>query len=117
MASFIKIQTQANIDSANGIGFLINPEKIVSVQSDGGDPGFNYISFVVARGGNPNEVWQLEIDANIPAASTGFPVTQAMNKAIEIAISTPGTVVDFNAVLKGIAVDGTSVLDINITNP
>ncbi len=117
MASFIRIQTRENIDNANGIGFLVNPEKIVSVQSDGGDPGFALISFVVARGGNPNEVFQLELDANIAAGSTGFPLNQAMNKAIETAILTPGTVVDFNAVLKSIAVDGTAVVDINITNP
>mgnify|MGYP003111521668 CR=1 FL=1 len=117
MASFIKIQTQTNIDAGNGVGFLINPEKIVSVLSDGGDPTFTYVSFVlssipsrlVSSGSTNVSVRALRIGAVVPAASTGFPVTEAMNKAIETAISTPGIVVDFNAILKGIAVDGFSI--------
>lgn len=119
MASFIRIQNQSNIDNATGVGFLVNPEKIVSVQSDGGDPGFTYVSLTLPKSNNtaPPDVYQLEIDANIPAASTGFPVTEAMNIAIETAILTPGTVVDFNAVLKSIAVDGTFVIDVTVTNP
>ncbi len=119
MASFIRIQNQSNIDNATGVGFLLNPEKIVSVQSDGGDPGFTYVSFTQSKSNltSPPDVIQLELDVNIPAASTGFPVTEAMNKAIETAILTPGTVVDFNAVLKRIAVDGTFVIDATISNP
>ena len=119
MASFIRIQTQANIDNANGIGFLINPEKIVSVQSDSGDAAFTRVSFTQSKSNLtvPPDVIQLELDANIPTASTGFPVTEAMNKAIEAAILTPGTVVDFNAVLKSIAVDGTFINNATITNP
>tara|TARA_Y100000385_G_scaffold272581_1_gene313558 strand:+ start:365 stop:712 length:348 start_codon:yes stop_codon:yes gene_type:complete len=112
MASFIKIQTQEDIYNANGIGFLVNPEKIVSVQSDGGDPGLSYMSFLIPK--NNGNVFTLELEANIPAASTGFPVTQAMNKAIETAILTPGTVVDFNAILKSIAGDGTFIIYIGV---
>ncbi len=119
MASFIRIQTRENIDNANGIGFLVNPEKIVSVQSDSGDAAFTRVSFTQSKSNltSPPDVIQLELDANIPVASTGFPVTEAMNKAIEAAILTPGTVVDFNAVLKSIAVNGTFINDVSITNP
>jgi hypothetical protein len=119
MASFIRIQDQVNIDTATGIGFLINPEKIVSVQSDSGDPAFTRVSFTQSKSNltDPPDVIQLEIDATIPAASTGFPVTEAMNKAIETAILTPGTVVSLSAVLKSIAVDGTIINEAQVTNP
>jgi len=122
MASFIKIQTQTDIDNATGIGKLVNPEKIVTVQSVNGDPTTTLVSFVLssipssATGTGSRTVSVLEIEANIPIASTGFPVTEAMNKAIEIAILTNGAVVDFNAILKGIAVDGVFINSLSINS-
>jgi hypothetical protein len=109
MASFIKITTTANIGT--GIGFFINPEKIVSVQSDGGDQSITLVSFILPL--SSGLVFQLEIDCNPGTTPAGeFPITRAMNAAIETAISNPGVVVDFNAILKTIAVDDLVVLDV-----
>ena len=118
MASFIKIKTTANINT--GLGFFINPEKIVSVQSDGGDNTFTYVS-LIPSGNQPTvnaQVYQLEIDCDPGSTpSDEFPITRAMNAAIEIAISNPGVIVDFNAILKGIEVDDIVVTGVNIVNP
>ena len=113
MASFIKITTTANVGT--GIGFFINPEKIVSVQSDGGDPAITLVSFILPL--SSGLVFQLEIDCDLGTTPSGeFPITRAMNAAIEIAISNPGVVVDFNAILKTIAVDDLVVQDVFIAN-
>lgn len=116
MASFIKITTTANINT--GIGFFINPEKIVSVLSDGGDPGITLVSFILplsSQGGG--NVYQLEIDCDPGSTPSGeFPITRAMNAAIETAISNQGVVVDFNAILKNIAVDDLVVQDVFSAN-
>jgi len=109
MASFIKITTTANIGT--GIGFFINPEKIVSVQTDGGDASITLVSFILPL--SSGLVFQLEIDCDLGTTPSGeFPITRAMNAAIETAISNPGVVVDFNAILKNIAVDDLVVLDV-----
>lgn len=111
MASFIKITTTANIGT--GIGFFINPEKIVSIQSDGGDPAITLVSFILPLSSNSTQVYQFEIDCDPGTTPSGeFPITRAMNAAIETAISNPGVVVDFNAILKNIAVDDLVVLDV-----
>lgn len=118
MASFIKITTTANVNT--GIGFFINPEKIVSVQSDGGDQAVYFVSVILPKSDAtaPPEVTQLSIEIDQATTPSGeFPVTKAMNTAIETAISTPGVVVDFNFILKNIAVAGVEVTDVYVTNP
>ncbi len=118
MASFIKITTTANVNT--GIGFFINPEKIVSVQSDSGDPMVTFVSVVLPKSDAtaPPQVNQLSIEIDTATTPAGeFPVTNAMNTAIETAIATPGVVVDFNFILKNIAVAGVTVTDVTIANP
>ncbi len=111
MASFIKVTTTANIGT--GVGLFLNPEKIVSVQSDGGDPSITLVSFILPWSSNGPQNWQVEIDCDPGSTPSGeFPITRAMNAAIEIAISNPGVVVDFNAILKTIAVDDLVVQDV-----
>jgi len=121
MASFIKISTSANFGT--GVGFFINPEKIVFAQNDGGDPQTYFIrldipvqSQQVAGPVTGNEVYGIGIDVvdNRVGPPNDFPLLEAMNEAIEIALNNDKVVVDVNLMLiqkvgRDYIIDGVSI--------
>jgi len=121
MASFIKISTSANFGT--GVGFFINPEKIVYFASDGGDPAIYFMRLnlptqvqQVAGPINSNEVYGIGIDIidNRVGPPNDFPLLEAMNEAIEIALNNDDVVVDVNLMLiqkvgRDYLIDGVSI--------
>lgn len=106
MASFIKISTSANYGS--GVGFFINPEKVVYFASDGADPAQYFLRLdlptqvqAVAGPVNSNEVYGMGIEVvdNRVGPPNDFPLLEAMNEAIEIALNNDDVVVDVNLML------------------
>ena len=121
MASFIKISTSANFGT--GVGFFINPEKVVFVQNDGGDPATYFIRLNlptqvqgVAGPVNNNEVYGMSVDIvdNRVGPPNDFPFLEAMNEAIEISLNNDDVVVDLNLMLiqkvgRDYTIDGVSI--------
>ena len=121
MASFIKISTSANFGT--GVGFFINPEKVVFVQSDNGDPATYFIRLnlpsQVQGIANPvtnNEIYGMSIDIvdNRVGPPNDFPFLEAMNEALEIALNNDDVVVDVNLLLiqkvgRDYLIDGVSI--------
>jgi len=106
MASFIKISTSADVGT--GKGFFINPEKIVFFKSDGADPALYFMRLnlptqvqAVAGPVSNNEVYSIAIDItdNRVGPPNDFPLLEAMNEAIEIALNNDDVVVDVNLML------------------
>ena len=121
MASFIKISTSADVRT--GKGFFINPEKIVYFASDGGDPAQYFLRLdlptqvqQVAGPVNNNEVYGIPIEVvdNRVGPPNDFPLLEAMNEAIEIALNNDDVVVDVNLMLiqkvgRDYLIDGVSI--------
>ncbi len=121
MASFIKISTSADIGT--GVGFFINPEKIVFFKSDGADPALYFMRLnlptqvqQVAGPVNNNEVYGMSIDIvdNRVGPPNDFPFLEAINEAIETALNNDDVVVDVNLLLiqkvgRDYLIDGVSI--------
>tara|TARA_R100000773_G_C4198195_1_gene101573 strand:+ start:123 stop:497 length:375 start_codon:yes stop_codon:yes gene_type:complete len=121
MASFIKISTSADVGT--GKGLFINPEKVVFVQSDSGDPATYFIRLNlptqvsnVAGPVSNNEVYGIGIDIvdNRVGPPNDFPFLEAVNEAIETALNTDDVVVDVNLLLiqkvgRDYTIDGVSI--------
>jgi len=106
MASFIKISTSANFGT--GVGYFINPEKVVFVQTDSGDPVTYFIrlnlpSQVQPIAGAPadNAIYGMTVDIvdNRVGPPNDYPFLEAINEAIEIALNNDDVVVDVNLML------------------
>ena len=105
------------------MSFFINPEKVVFVQNDGGDPATYFIRLnlptqvqQVAGPVNSNEVYGMSIDIvdNRVGPPNDFPFLEAMNEAIEISLNNDDVVVDLNLMLiqkvgRDYTIDGVSI--------
>ena len=121
MASFIKISKTADVGT--GKGFFINPENIVFTQNDSGDPQLyiirlnlsNQVDSINGPYGS-NEVWSITIDVDPLTAGTGFPLLEAINEAVELALTNDNVVIDVNRIVTRLADPGYTITDVSIGN-
>jgi hypothetical protein len=121
MASFIKISKTADVGT--GVGFFINPKNIVFTQNDNGDQ-IQYIirlkvSNEVSTITGPyadNDVYSIGIEIDPATVGTGYPLLEAINQAVELALTNDNVVIDVNRIVTRLADPGYSIIDINIGN-
>ena len=121
MASFIKISKTADVGT--GVGFFINPKNIVFTQNDNGDPILYIIRLKVSNEVSTitgpyadNDVFSLTIEIDPATVGTGFPLLEAINQAVELALTNDGVVIDVNRIVARLADPGYSIIDISIGN-
>ena len=121
MASFIKISKTADVGT--GVGFIINPKNIVFTQNDNGDPILYIIRLKVSNEVSTitgpyadNDVYSLTIEIDPATVGTGFPLLEAINQAVELALTNDGVVIDVNRIVARLADPGYSIIDISIGN-
>ena len=121
MASFIKISKTADVGT--GVGFFINPKNIVFTQNDNGDPILYIIRLTVSNEVSTitgpysdNDVYSISIEIDPATVGTGFPLLEAINQAVELALTNDGVVIDVNRIVARLADPGYSIIDISIGN-
>lgn len=121
MASFIKISKTADVGT--GVGFFINPKNIVFTQNDNGDPILYIIRLKVSNEVSTitgpysdNDVYSIGIEIDPATVGTGFPLLEAINQAVELALTNDGVVIDVNRIVARLADPGYSIIDISIGN-
>lgn len=121
MASFIKISKTADVGT--GKGFFINPENIVFTQNDNGDQQLYIIRLNLSNQVDSingaytgNEVYSITVDIDPATVGTGFPLLQAINEAVELALTNDNVVIDVNRIAARLADPGYTITDISIGN-
>ena len=61
-------------------------------------------------------MYSLTIEIDPATVGTGFPLLEAINQAVELALTNDGVVIDVNRIVARLADPGYSIIDISIGN-